>query len=436
MPKTSLSVLSCRFCLVKCKNSDHNFSPEEINVYKILTGVSVVTSNILCLKICKSCYLFFKRVQRFRERAVEVEERLELAINALENFDPIKTLSTQTKEEKKEICNLDFVLIKQEFANDTSSLLNPIEKDDFDEDPRSDHDVLDPEVEVKLELVSEDINTLKIEESLKLRRSKRDLIKTKSQVQQVSVQKRSRPAVFPSGKEIDSHASLPANQPPKRKCPKRPSLREIRARELKAQQRELKKQLEKQPGACDKCDKHFPNQPKLMKHISTCHSAKDKVCHLCGKAYRLNSMLKIHMERVHSKEIDFEVFVCDFCGKKCSGRTQITNHFKKLHTLRECKICDKRWWKHQPWVRHRRAYHQTEQYPCTDCNKVFSTRVYLNQHRKTHEGRYPCPVCPINFSFTTTLKTHIVSKHPEIKMPPSGTVLRNFDWNKYLKNFS
>lgn len=71
---------------------------------------------------------------------------------------------------------------------------------------------------------------------------------------------------------------------------------------------------------------------------------------------------------------------------------------------------------------------------CDQCGKSFTTMKYLQQHIKTHNADHPCPLCEGQmFSCTSSLRSHIKSRHPELQLPPSGTPLKTYDWSKQIQ---
>lgn len=60
---------------------------------------------------------------------------------------------------------------------------------------------------------------------------------------------------------------------------------------------------------------------------------------------------------------------------------------------------------------------------------------YLQLHLNTHEkSGYDCPACSDKFADSKMLRCHIQKHHPEIRLPPSGTILKNFNWKKIMQN--
>ncbi|XP_050522048.1 gastrula zinc finger protein XlCGF7.1-like isoform X1 [Daktulosphaira vitifoliae] len=53
--------------------------------------------------------------------------------------------------------------------------------------------------------------------------------------------------------------------------------------------------------------------------------------------------------------------------------------------------------------------HPFKPYNCNECEKTFSSKLYLNIHQKYHtnEKKFICPICKVSFSQKSNLKNHI-----------------------------
>lgn len=114
------------------------------------------------------------------------------------------------------------------------------------------------------------------------------------------------------------------------------------------------------PAACPACGKVYSNYHNMLRHLKT-HDESEKTipCYECGEKFRLHAELKQHNLQVHnnssadsSKEY---LFSCPDCGEF-------------FHTL-------------QDWNEHK-ANHEPQK--CGDCDKVFTFKSELEQHRSVH----------------------------------------------------
>jgi len=80
---------------------------------------------------------------------------------------------------------------------------------------------------------------------------------------------------------------------------------------------------------CQTCDKTFPNQLALRKHLNI-HKETYK-CEVCQKLFQTRYMLTRH-QKVHDKRKDFS---CTCCNAKFSIKSNLNRHYKNAH--------DKQW---------------------------------------------------------------------------------------------
>uniref|UniRef100_A0A8C7IQG4 C2H2-type domain-containing protein n=1 Tax=Oncorhynchus kisutch TaxID=8019 RepID=A0A8C7IQG4_ONCKI len=78
---------------------------------------------------------------------------------------------------------------------------------------------------------------------------------------------------------------------------------------------------------CSECDKVFPLQCMLTRHLK-CHSmAKRHPCHCCGKGFNDTFDLKRHM-RTHT---GIRPYRCELCDKAFTQRCSLESHLRKIH---------------------------------------------------------------------------------------------------------
>jgi len=76
---------------------------------------------------------------------------------------------------------------------------------------------------------------------------------------------------------------------------------------------------------CQTCDKTFPNQLALRKHLNI-HKETYK-CEVCQKLFQTRYMLTRH-QKVHDKRKDFS---CTCCNAKFSIKSNLNRHYKNAH---------------------------------------------------------------------------------------------------------
>ncbi|XP_071029743.1 transcription factor Ovo-like 2 [Oncorhynchus clarkii lewisi] len=78
---------------------------------------------------------------------------------------------------------------------------------------------------------------------------------------------------------------------------------------------------------CSECDKVFPLQCMLTRHLK-CHSmVKRHPCHCCGKGFNDTFDLKRHM-RTHT---GIRPYRCELCDKAFTQRCSLESHLRKIH---------------------------------------------------------------------------------------------------------
>ncbi|XP_022824249.1 zinc finger protein 286A-like [Spodoptera litura] len=124
------------------------------------------------------------------------------------------------------------------------------------------------------------------------------------------------------------------------------------------------------------------------------------------------------IERMNSKEVteetsvDGKVFPCKDCDKVFSAKGSLKNHRQRTHPtrIRECRIC------HKPissWMalRAHMVTHSADSglgFQCAECPKRFKYSHSLAKHSDTHlEKTHACTECPKKFGSQALLKMHM-----------------------------
>ncbi|XP_050465534.1 zinc finger protein 791-like isoform X9 [Cataglyphis hispanica] len=157
---------------------------------------------------------------------------------------------------------------------------------------------------------------------------------------------------------------------------------------------------------CEECDKVFANEEKLRKHMIKAHQKeKPFQCVLCGKYFKTEEFLKIHLKQ-HNKR-----FTCDICGiSKVSGY-DLRLHKKKHNQeyVTHCEMCGKGFYTNQTLERHLLTHTGEKPFVCKVCNIAYASAAYLNMHMKSHGERekHKCNICNFESYWKAALKVHL-----------------------------
>jgi KRAB domain-containing zinc finger protein len=168
------------------------------------------------------------------------------------------------------------------------------------------------------------------------------------------------------------------------------------------------------------------------------HSHSDSTCKICKKILTTKSNLLLHMKTMHAKDLDRDVFECDFCGLKFVLKAWLHTHLKTKHEdgkvkkfecdldgkvfdtkmglrghmrnhrvqLMKCDICSK---EVKGLTQHMQLVHQTEaKLKCEICKKLLNNKHSLHLHMKLHQKAHQCQQCGKRFAWRCDLRKHLL----------------------------
>ncbi|XP_062977919.1 zinc finger protein 664-like [Elgaria multicarinata webbii] len=162
----------------------------------------------------------------------------------------------------------------------------------------------------------------------------------------------------------------------------------------------------KEPSQSSEPVKSDPLSKKSMKHPRLDARGKTHKCLVCGKCFRMDSVLKIH-QRIH---LGGKLHNCTECGKRFTRRLDLIVH-KVYHRIKKpynCKECGENFSHKVHLTRHQRIHTGEKPYKCEQCGKSFNNKSNFRRHCRWHTGEkpYKCEQCKKSFNRKSTLTQH------------------------------
>ena len=128
------------------------------------------------------------------------------------------------------------------------------------------------------------------------------------------------------------------------------------------------------PFLCDKCDKRFAFKSSLRIHYDKVHTKEKRVhtdekpflCDKCDSRFATESRFRLHL-RAHNGE---KPYSCVRCDKKFASVLQKRSHFNSMH-------------------RRKKATSAEKPFKCENCEKKFTNKFELAHHEKIHTTEKP-----------------------------------------------
>ncbi len=222
--------------------------------------------------------------------------------------------------------------------------------------------------------------------------------------------------------------------------------------------------VEKQWFPCDSCKTFHPNKASLRRHIASEHRKVGKIvctfcpktktftknhnflehnranhaeivakqwlpCETCNRLYPSETFLRRHIAIIHRKEVK----LCNFCPKHFGSEQNYNLHVKRKHSEQsgkkfiKCSICQNKFWSKKGLDRHTLAIHPT----ASSAEDEFrSTEMTNKQNKSTLENKETtkttklnlnprrviskCEFCPKAFEGIVRLREHNQQCHLKI----------------------
>lgn len=171
--------------------------------------------------------------------------------------------------------------------------------------------------------------------------------------------------------------------------------------------------------SCPECSFKTPILSRLNNtHMKIHSTTKDYECNLCTKAFKNSKQLKNH-RRIHAESS--VVHKCDFCNKSFYNVRYLKQHIRKNHQKSEadhfkCDVCYKLFTTENAHRTHHASHFGEKKFHCPTCNYKSNDHNALRRHQMTHnnEALYKCSACVFQCIQSTSYKSHILKKHPEL----------------------
>ncbi|XP_029469848.1 zinc finger protein 341 isoform X2 [Rhinatrema bivittatum] len=155
--------------------------------------------------------------------------------------------------------------------------------------------------------------------------------------------------------------------------------------------------------SCPQCQKVFPCERYLRRHLPT-HGAGGRFkCQICKKFFRREHYLKLHAH-IHSGE---KPFTCAICDAAFNRKDKLKRHMLIHESVKKYKCpfashtgCNKEFNRPDKLKAHILSHSGMKIHKCQYCSKSFSRRAHLLEHQNSHTGnyKYRCPTCGKGFT--------------------------------------
>ncbi|XP_068627133.1 zinc finger protein 37-like [Battus philenor] len=172
---------------------------------------------------------------------------------------------------------------------------------------------------------------------------------------------------------------------------------------------------------CETCIIGFNSSKSHKSHLATKHSPDlgRYSCPICSTVVSSVESFTEHCKR------HFRRYECSICRKRTMDKKAIEQHYFTAHEISlkeyQCNLCGKISNSIDSHRYHRDSHKSRVQ--CTDCEKTFSHRAGLMNHRlAVHEfhNTFSCTVCDKVFRWRTSLKRHLEKHDMKTKEASSG----------------
>ena len=146
---------------------------------------------------------------------------------------------------------------------------------------------------------------------------------------------------------------------------------------LRSHRKAACKALEHPEWPCDFCGKRLKSEDNLRKHRKYHTHGYKYPCKKCDKSYPTNGLLARHMREFHVKE---EKKNCKICMFKTSNMTAHLRHYHFKKQISQCATCGKIFQFEAQRYHHELIHLVIKPYRCDTCQKTFAQKVNMKRH--------------------------------------------------------
>ena len=165
---------------------------------------------------------------------------------------------------------------------------------------------------------------------------------------------------------------------------------------------------------CKICGKGMKEKAYLTRHMKTHDEVRPFSCSICPKTFITKSYMIAHI-KCHT-----ESYPCDKCNKKFPSQYRLTRHMK-VHTDEKhfCEICGQAVKDKAYLAKHVLRHKDDDDRPhkCTKCGRGFIQASHLSRHLKlvncSLDPQLKCEICGVQFELTRSMKLHMASHKKE-----------------------
>uniref|UniRef100_A0A1A9W188 C2H2-type domain-containing protein n=1 Tax=Glossina brevipalpis TaxID=37001 RepID=A0A1A9W188_9MUSC len=186
--------------------------------------------------------------------------------------------------------------------------------------------------------------------------------------------------------------------------------------------------------SCTECRATFKTANRLKCHKKSHVKCYRFVCHICDRQFKFPRLLKQHLVKVHSQNINNKIdneladkltgekqpqFQCNYCKCAYNSVGSLAQHMSKKHPAIKpfkCDKCDKSFVVEEHFKIHINRHNGIKNFKCEHCDKSFSFKFAMKQHMRMHTepAPYLCTLCGKTFYRPSNLRQHM-QRHGEEK---------------------